>query len=128
DAVEVAQRQDTSFRLLAGFMRVEVDLINRQFFCEGGLAPPEVKGVMPAVLQCEVSQEIEGRNPVEIFLRGLLSEGVEGLEHAFETEVRQLVLQALSFCHDLCLVMPKASYSSREGSSRRRGLRGGCLS
>jgi hypothetical protein len=107
---------------------VEVELINRQFFCEGRLAPPEVDGVMPAVLQFEVSQEIEGRNHVAIFLRGLLSGGVEVLEHAFETEVRQLVLQALSFCHDLFLVMTKASYSSREGSSRRMWLRWGCLS
>src|SRR5207245_11207229 len=39
DEVEVAQRQDTSFLLLSGFMMVEVELINGQFFCQGGLAP-----------------------------------------------------------------------------------------
>jgi hypothetical protein len=38
DEVEIAQRQDTSFLLLSRFMVVEVELINRQFFGEGGLA------------------------------------------------------------------------------------------
>ena len=77
DEVEGAQRQDTGFLLLSGFMVVEVELINRQFFCQGGLAPSEVDGVVPAVLQFEVRQEIEGRDHVEVSLRGLLQGGVE---------------------------------------------------
>src|SRR2546428_9249352 len=50
DEVEVAQRQDTSFLLLSGFMVVEVELINGQFFCEGGLPPAEMDGIVPTVL------------------------------------------------------------------------------
>ena len=109
-------------------MVVEVELINGQFFCEGGLAPSQENGVVPALLQFDVSQEIEGRDHIEIFLRGLRQGGVEVLEHAFETEVRELVLEALRVRHDLFLFMTKASYSAREGSSSRMWLRWGCLS
>jgi hypothetical protein len=39
DEVEVAPRQDTGVLLLAGLMMVEVALVDRQFFREGGLPP-----------------------------------------------------------------------------------------
>jgi hypothetical protein len=42
DEVEVEQGQETGFLLLSGFMMVEVELVNRQFFGEGGLAPSQV--------------------------------------------------------------------------------------
>ena len=84
DEVEAAQRQDTSFLVLSGFMVVEVELINRQFFGESGLAPSEMDGVVPALLQFEVREEREGRDHIEVFLRRLLQGGVELLEHAFE--------------------------------------------
>ena len=102
---------------------VEVELINGQFFCQGGLAPSEVDGVMPAVLQFEVSQEIESRHHAEISLRGLLQRGVELLQHAFKTEVGELVFEPLRVRHDCVLLMTKASSASREGSSRRMWLR-----
>ena len=66
------QCQETGFLLLSGFMVIEVELINRQFFGKGGLAPPEVDGVVPAVLQFEVRQEMERRDLIE-FLCGLSS-------------------------------------------------------
>src|SRR5262249_32610090 len=128
DEVEVAQRQDTSFLLLSGFMVVEVELVNRQFFGEGGLAPAEMDGVVPAVLQFEVRQEIEGCNNIEVSLRGLLQRGVELLEHAFETEVGELVCEPLGVRHARVLLITKASYSARAGSSSRIWLRWDCLS
>ena len=99
DEVEVAQRQDTSFLCLSGFMMVEVELVNRQFFCQSGLAPSEMDGVVPTVLQFEVSEESEGRNHMEIFLCGLLSGGVELREHAFEPEIGALVFEPFGVRH-----------------------------
>src|SRR6266487_5585846 len=91
DAVEVEQRQDTGFLLLSGFVVVEVELVNRQFFCEGGLAPSQMDSVMPAVLQFEVRQKIERRHYIEVSLRGLLQRDIELLKHALEPEGGELV-------------------------------------
>ena len=109
DKVEVEQLQDTRLLLVSGFMVIEVELVNRELVFERGLAPPEENRVLPALLQFDIGQEVEGSNHVEIFLCGLLQGGVELLEHAFETQVRQLVLQALACRHDLFLLMTKAS-------------------
>src|SRR5215475_14591959 len=109
DEVEIAQCQDTGFLLLSGFMVVEVELINRQFFCEGGLAPAEMDSVVPAVLQFEVRQEMEGRKHAEVSLRGLLQRGVELLKHTFKVEVGELVFEPLRVCHARVLLMTKAS-------------------
>src|SRR5438876_3480220 len=128
DAVEVAQGQETGFLLLAGCMVLEVALVARPFFGEGGLAPPEVDGVVPAVLQCEVRQERERRDHMEVALHGVLQRGVELLEHACETEVGACVLQALGVRPTRVLLRTKASESARVGSARRRALRGACVS
>ena len=109
DEVEVEQCQETSFLLLSGFMVVEVELIDRQFFCESGLAPSEVDGVVPAVLQFEVREEMERRDHTEVSLHGLLQRGVELLEHAFEPEVGELVFQSLGVRHTRVLLSTKAS-------------------
>jgi hypothetical protein len=52
---------------------------------------------------------MKGRDHVEVFLRGLLQGGVELLEHAFETEVGELVFQSLGVRHTRVLLSTKAS-------------------
>jgi hypothetical protein len=78
-----------------------------------------MNGIVPTVLECEVCQEIAGRNHVQVFLGSLLQGGVQVLAHAFEAQVGERVLQALVFRPVCVLLMTKASYSSREGSARR---------
>ena len=95
--------------VLSGFMVVKVELVNRQFFGEARLALPEVDGVVPAVLQFEVRQEMERRDYIEVSLHGLLQRGVELLEHAFETEVGELVFQSLGVRNTRVLLGTKAS-------------------
>ena len=109
DEVKVAQGQDTGFLLLSGFMVVEVELINGQFFGEGRLAPSQMDGVVPAVLQFEVCEEREGGDYVEVFLRRLLQGRVELLEHAFEAEVGELLFEPLRVHHVRVLLSTKAS-------------------
>jgi hypothetical protein len=133
DEVEVAPRQETGLWLLAGFMVVAIARSNRPFFCQGGWAPSEVHGVVPAGRQCNVRKEMAGRDQGEVCLRGLLQGGVEGLEQACAAEVGERVGKPWRVCPDGRLVMTKASASARGGSSRRIGLRcaglsrpGGC--
>jgi hypothetical protein len=109
DEVEGAQRQDASFLLLSGFMVIEVELINREFFCEGGLALSEMDGIVPAVLQFEIREETKGRDHIEVFLHRLLQGGVELLEHAFEPEIGELVFEPLGVRHGRVLLITKAS-------------------
>ena len=73
------------------------------------LTPSEVDGVLPALLQFDVREEIEGRHDVEVFLRGVLQGGVELLEHTFEPEVGELVFEPLGVRHARVLLMTKAS-------------------
>ena len=126
DAVEVAQRQETRVLCLSGLMVVAVALVNRPLFCQGGWAPSEMEGVWPAVLQFEVSEEREGRHPVEVFRRRLLQGGVEGLEQACAAAVGELVGEPWGVRHARVLWMTQASESARAGSASRRGLRCGC--
>jgi hypothetical protein len=109
DAVEVAQRQETGFLFLAGCMVVEVALVNRQFFCEGGLAPSEMDGVVPALLQFDVREEREGRDNAEVCLRSLLQGGLQVLEQAVEAEGGELVFEPWGVRHVRVLVMTKAA-------------------
>ena len=90
-------------------MVVEVELINREFFCQGGLAPSEMDGIVPDVLQFEIREESEGLDHIEVFLRRVLQGSVELLEHAFEPEVSELVFELLGVRHTRVLLSTKAS-------------------
>jgi hypothetical protein len=128
EAVEGAPCQEPRVLLLAGCMGVEVALVARPCCCEGGLAPPEVEGVVPAVRQCKVRQQRERRDHREVALHGLLQRGVALREQACETQAGARVLQSLGVRHTRVLLRPQASESARAGAASRLALRGGCWS
>jgi hypothetical protein len=91
------------------------------------LAPPREHGTVPAVLQFNRGQAVEGSDPSKIFLWGRPQGRLEVREPPGQTPGFQLVLEAIGSRPDLFLVMTKASEASREGSSRRLWLRAGWL-
>jgi hypothetical protein len=109
DKVEVEPVEDTGFLLLSGFMMVEVKLIDGVLFFECRLPPSEVDGLVPAVLQFNVRQEIQGCHDVKVFLCGVLPGRVELLEPPLEAEVSELVFEPLGVGHGRVLLMTKAS-------------------
>jgi hypothetical protein len=90
-------------------MVVEVELVNGAFFFEPRLAPPLENGTVPAVLQFNRGQEVEGGDHIKVFLCGLLQGRIEVMEHPSKTQGFQLVLEAIGIRHDLFLLMTKAS-------------------
>ena len=118
DAVAGAQRQETGFLRLAGFVVVAGALGNRQLFCQGGVAPPEVESGVPAGRQCAVCQAMERRDDLKVALRGLRQRESALLEQACEPEVSALVGALWGVRHTRVLLRPQAGV--RQG--------GGCAS
>jgi hypothetical protein len=125
--VEVQQGEEPRFWVLSGFMVVEVERIDGPFFSECGLAPAQRDGLVPALLQFNVGKLMQGSAESPIRLLGLVDHGVEWLGHALEAPRGPLVLEAVECGPGVFLLITKASYSAREGSSRRIWLRWGCL-
>jgi hypothetical protein len=127
DAVEVAERQKTGVLLLSGFMMVAGTLGHGQLFCEGRLPPAAGDSVVPAGLQCDVGEEIEGRDYRQGVLHGLRQGGGEGLAQAVAAEVGALVFEPLGVGQARVLLMTQASYSARADAASRSWWRcAGC--
>ena len=126
DAVEVAERQNTGVLLLSGLMMGEVQRVNRPVFCARRLPPAEGDRGVPAVLQCDVREEIAGRDHIQGVLHGVLQGGGELLEHACAAEGGALVCAPLGGGHARVLVRTKASYAARAGASSRIWWRCAC--
>jgi hypothetical protein len=73
------------------------------------LAPPLENGTVPAVLQFNCGQQMEGGDHIQVFRCGLLQGRIEVMEHPGKPQGFQLVLEALGVRHDLFLLMTKAS-------------------
>ena len=72
DKVEMKQLENAIFLILSGAMVIEVELVNGELFFEAGTPPPLENGALPAVLDFDVREQVEGRDDIEIFAGGLL--------------------------------------------------------
>ena len=74
----------------------------------------------------ELMEDVEG---VAVFLFGLLEDRFQLLSHDSESELDEFFFGSLELYHDgFLLLMMKASYSAKEGSSRRMRLSFSCWS
>lgn len=110
-------------------MVVEVEAVEGDFFVESCLLESELDSALQPMLCFGLSELIEDEEGVAIFFFGLLDDLFEALGHDFESQADEIFFDPIELCHDrFLLLMTKASYSAREGSSRRMRLSFSCLS
>ena len=129
DEVEVEEVEDLGFLVLPGFVVVEIEGVDGDFFIQSGLLETEFDGVLQSMLRFGFSELMEDIEGVVVFLFGLLDDGFQLLRHDSESELDEFFFRSLEFSHDgFLLLIMKASYSAKEGSSRRIRLSFSCWS
>ena len=91
-------------------MVVEVEGIEGDFFIEPGLLESEFDSTLPAMICLGLSELIEHKEGVAIFLFGLLDDLFQALGHDFESQADECFFDLIECCHGrFLLLMMKAS-------------------
>jgi hypothetical protein len=82
-------------------MVVEVKLVDGDRFVELGLLEPEPNGIMPAMFCLYVSELVEDKEGIAVFLVGLLDDGFKVLGHNLQPKIDKLFFEMLEISHPL---------------------------
>ena len=100
DEVQVEEVEDLGFLLLPGFVVVEIEGVDGDFFIQFGLLETEFDGVLESMLRFGFSELMEDIEGVVVFLFGLLDDGFQLLSHDSESELDEFFFGSLEFSHD----------------------------
>jgi hypothetical protein len=89
---------------------VEVKGVQGDFFVEPGLLEPELDSALQTMFCLGLSELMEDKEGVAVFLFGLLDDFFEALGHDFESQLDKFFFDLIEWSHDrFLLLMTKAS-------------------